>query len=87
MKTLILFIIVLVTIEANGQTDSARLKVTRVHHDQEKTHYWLKDMDTKENIYTVCPCLPKHKKGDIVLVAKSDMIFEDKTPSWRKVNN
>ncbi len=73
----LLFLTLMISGACFGQTDSARLKVTRARSSQDRTYYWLKNLETKENYYTVCSCVQKHFKGDIVLIAKKDIEFVD----------
>lgn len=73
LSSVSLFICLLLASKMSGQTDSARLKVTKARSGADRTYYWLKDMDTKEKYYTVCSCLQRHKEGEIVKVARKDI--------------
>ncbi len=74
MKTiLILFLIVSKT--CFSQADSVKLKVTKARSDNEKTYYWLKNMETKENYFTICECYQRHFKGEYVMIARKDIEF------------
>ena len=73
MKLLILLL--LISGACFGQkSDSIRLEVTKARSGADRTYYWLKDGD-KRKYYTVCSCEQKHKKGDIVFIAKKDIEF------------
>lgn len=54
--------------------DSLRLTVTKARSDQDRTYYWFKD-DNRNNYQTVCSCEQKHTKGDIVMIAKKDLLY------------
>lgn len=83
-----LFICLLLASKMSGQTtDSVQLKVVKVRNDADMTHYWFKNMETKENLYSVCPCKSKYKKGDLFMVARKDIEYIPGTVTWRKVNN
>jgi hypothetical protein len=74
----LLIILLLISSYSFGQTDSVRLKITKTRNERGHTYYWMKDLDNKVGYFTFCPCSPKHRKGDIVLIAKKDLIIEDK---------
>jgi len=71
----LLLILLLISSYSFGQSDSVKLKVTKARSDNDKTYYWLKNMETKENYFTICECYQKHFKGEIVLVARKDIEF------------
>ena len=71
----LLIILLLISSYSFGQTDSVRLKVTKARSDNDKTYYWLKNMETKENYFTICECYQRHFKGEIVMIKRDDLIF------------
>jgi hypothetical protein len=75
--TAILFTIICSSLYSQT-TDSVRLKITKTRNERGHTYYWMKDLDNRVGYFTFCPCSPKHRKGDIVLIAKKDLIIEDK---------
>lgn len=77
MKSLLtVFLALWLTQKSSGQipppSDSIPLKVTKMRSGADRTYYWLKDEDGNK-YRTVCSCLERHLKGDIVLVSKKDL--------------
>ena len=68
-----------------AQTDSIKVKVTKVRTENDITHYWMKDIETGTKYYTVCNCPERKKriKGEVVAIAKPDLIFDSK-PRFQK---
>lgn len=74
-----IIVIVLFTIHLSLFTfcqDSVRLEVTRVKHTEDRFVYWLRDVDTKDRYITQCNCKSKRVKGEIVMIARKDLVIE-----------
>lgn len=76
IKWVIIFILLALISTAMQGQDSVALKVTYSKKIADTVYYQFKILGTKEIVNSKCCCLTQRKKGELVMVAKKDLIFE-----------